>query len=142
VAALTRLNLRGSILCAFAREFVVHLLCRLGRHLPSGRSQLDLTDEQVKSYCKLCGAVLIHSQGSVVIESPVTELPATDGVSRILGLVALALFPLVVLAVSASAWTHASHEKRRSSITVILPAAKPVEAAAAGAPDTKHFLQR
>lgn len=120
----------------------MHLLCRLGRHLPSGRSQLDLTDEQVKSYCKLCGVVLIHSQGSVVIDAPLTELPATYTVSRVLAFVALALVPLVVLAVSASAWTHATHEKRRSSVTVILPAAKPVEAAAAGAPDTRHFLQR
>jgi hypothetical protein len=35
------------------------MLCRLGYHRPSHRSQLDLRDQQVKTYCKRCGAVLV-----------------------------------------------------------------------------------
>jgi len=38
-------------------------LCRMGHHRPSRRSELDLSDLRVKSYCKRCGAGLIRSHG-------------------------------------------------------------------------------
>ena len=35
-------------------------MCRLNGHSPSSRSQLDLNDLKVKTYCRRCGAPMIR----------------------------------------------------------------------------------
>jgi hypothetical protein len=42
----------------------------MGRHRPSRRSELDLLDLQVRSYCKRCGATMVRSGHKWQIEEP------------------------------------------------------------------------
>jgi hypothetical protein len=50
----------GAISLASSGGCVVTFLCRLGRHQPSRRSELDLVNLQFKSFCRRCGMIMIR----------------------------------------------------------------------------------
>jgi len=51
----------------------VRFLCRLGYHRPSSRSQLDLRDQQVKTYCRGCGEVLVRDGDKWQVQGQTAE---------------------------------------------------------------------
>lgn len=99
----------------------MHILCRSGRHSPSRHWRLDLLDQQVKTYCRLCGVTVIRS--SQKPERTSTEmLPTTPRrppfrlAMHLGGLVAVAL-----LAASVAVWAGEGTHGTEKSVSAKLP---------------------
>jgi len=50
---------------------LVSILCHFGHHRPSQRSQLDLSDLQVKTFCRGCRAPMIRVASKWRVEATV-----------------------------------------------------------------------
>lgn len=46
----------------------MNIVCRMGAHWPSRRRQLDLLDQQVKSHCRACGAVMVRTRQGIRVQ--------------------------------------------------------------------------
>ena len=108
---------------------MMNLLCRLGYHFPT-RQRLDLTDLELKSRCRLCGAAVGPSNGA----ADAARSAGRASLDRLRHRPALSLLTIVAFALvlgSAALFAHQAAPRTGASITVKLPPAKPVAAGTA-----------
>jgi len=102
----------------------LNIACRLGRHRPSRRWQLDLLDQQVKSYCRGCGAVIVRSGEGIKVQEPSFRSRPKAG-QRSRALVLCGALSLFAAAAVLGLWAYEGAARVPASVTVKLPPARP-----------------